>query len=41
MNSKKRGLGKGLSALIQDKEKAEEIISDVKISPSELSRRLR
>ena len=35
MNSKKRGLGKGLSALIQDKEKAEELISDVKISPSE------
>ncbi|HMM69193.1 ParB/RepB/Spo0J family partition protein [Gudongella oleilytica] len=35
MNAKKRGLGKGLSALIQDKEKAEELISDVKLNPSE------
>lgn len=35
MNTKKRGLGKGLSALIQDKERAEEIISDVKPGSSE------
>lgn len=35
MNAKRRGLGKGLSALIQDKEKAEELISDVKLNPSE------
>lgn len=35
MNAKRRGLGKGLSALIQDKEKAEELISDVKLNSSE------
>lgn len=35
MNAKRRGLGKGLSALIQDKEKAEELISDAKLNPSE------
>ena len=35
MITKKRGLGKGLSALIQDKEKADEIISDIRPGTSE------
>jgi ParB family chromosome partitioning protein len=33
--TKKRGLGKGLSALIQDKEKADELISDIRPGTSE------
>lgn len=35
MITKKRGLGKGLSALIQDKEKADELISDIRPGTSE------
>ncbi|WP_422485764.1 ParB/RepB/Spo0J family partition protein [Gudongella sp. DL1XJH-153] len=35
MTSKKRGLGKGLSALIQDKEKVDTLISDSTINPDE------